>query len=213
LLSNSDAHSLEKLGREATLFSIDAASAYSYRDIVGAIAKKNSDRVAETIEFFPEEGKYHVDGHAACNFSCAPHETKKCGGICPKCGKQLTIGVLNRVEALADVETEKVIHSLHAPFRSIIPLVELVAFSIGTSVTSKKVVAMYDRMIEKIGTEFYILLDAPIEKISAMAGAEIAETIASMRLNNIKLTPGYDGVFGKIEIVKKQLAVKQQSLL
>lgn len=212
LISNSDAHSLEKLGREATVFNINQRSVYTYRTIVDAIQNKNKHMLKETIEFFPEEGKYHIDGHATCNFSCTPTETKKLHGICPVCGKPLTVGVLYRVHELADVSEKKVIHKNHVPFRSIIPLAELIAFTLETRVTSKKVITLYDQMIKKIGNEFYILLEAPIEKIRDVGGDTVAGAIASMRLNKIKLTPGFDGIFGKIEVMKKVNA-RQQSLL
>ncbi len=212
LISNSDAHSLEKLAREATVFNIDPSSRYTYLDIVGAIREQKSGVLKETIEFFPEEGKYHIDGHAACNFSCAPHETAKLDGVCPKCGKKMTIGVLSRVHDLTDRLPHEVIHSIHIPFRTIIPLIELIAHVNGTSVASKKVHARYDEMIKKLGSEFSILLEVPIKKISEDVGSDIADAIASVRLNNVKLTPGFDGVFGKIDVIKK-VSVAQQKLL
>lgn len=212
LISNSDAHSLDKLAREATVFNIDPASAYTYRDIIAALREKKSGVLKETIEFFPEEGKYHIDGHATCNFSCTPSETKKIGGVCPVCGKQLTVGVLSRVHDLADRQEQEVIHNNHIPFKSIIPLIELIAYAHDVGVTSKKVRAEYDDMIKKLGTEFAILLDVPIEKIKAYGDGAVADAIASMRLNKVKLTPGYDGVFGKIEVLKK-LSAHQESLL
>lgn len=209
LISNSDAHSLEKLGREATVFNLDAKSSYTYRDVVDAIQNKDKRKLKETIEFFPEEGKYHIDGHAACNFSCMPSETKKLKSLCPTCGKPLTLGVLYRVDELADLSENKVIHNNHVPFRSIIPLAELIAFTVETRVTSKKVHTLYELMIKNLGNEFHILLEAPIEKIRAVAGDDVAGVIASMRLNKIKLTPGFDGIFGKIELVKK-VSTRQQ---
>lgn len=200
LISNSDAHSLEKLGREATVFTIDASSEYTYADVIDAI---RGGAVKETIEFFPEEGKYHVDGHATCNFSCTPEETKKLGGVCPVCGKKIiTVGVLSRVHDLADRSTQEVIHTTHVPYRKIIPLLQLIAHVFEVGESSKKVRAVYDEMVKMFGTEFAVLLDVPIEKIK-LFDADIANVIAAMRSDNIKITPGYDGVFGKIELIKK----------
>lgn len=208
LISNSDAHSLEKLGREATVFNIDAASAYTYSDIIGAIREKKSGLIRETIEFFPEEGKYHVDGHATCNFSCTPEETKKLEGVCPVCGKKIiTVGVLSRVQDLADRSPQEVIHTIHVPYRKIIPLMQLIAHVFEVGESSKKVRAMYDDMIKMFGTEFAILLDVSTEKIK-LFDADIAQVITAMRSDNIKITPGYDGVFGKIQSIKKVLKRK-----
>lgn len=205
LISNSDAHSPEKLGREATVFNIAPNSKYTYTDIIAGIQNNRSGIIRETIEFFPEEGKYHVDGHAACNFYCLPAQTKKINGICPKCGKKLTIGVLYRVEELADRNDEKVIHTSHIPCRHIIPLIELIAHTYDVGVASKKVKLMYDEMIQKIGNEFYILLNAPLSEISANSSEEIASAIADTRVEKVKIIPGYDGVFGKISAMKKVL--------
>lgn len=203
LISNSDAHSLEKLGREATIFSIDPSSLFTYKNIIEAIKQQDKKIIKETVEFFPEEGKYHVDGHASCKFFCFPEETKRLRGICPKCNRPLTVGVLYRVEELADIPQEKVIHNNHIPFRSIIPLAELIGFSIDARPTTKKVISIYEKMIREIGTEFYILLDAPIDKISVIIGSDIAQAIQDMRMGAIKLVSGYDGIFGVIDITKK----------
>lgn len=201
LISNSDAHSLEKLGREATVFNLDPASTYTYDEIIAILRNKNSGGLKETIEFFPEEGKYHIDGHADCKFSCAPEETKKLDGKCPRCGKNITVGVLARVVDLADRNEEdvKVIHSLGS-YRKIIPLAELVAHTLGVGPQSKKVVALYDKILAAVGNEFYVLLDVPLEKIRAVDG-EVAHAISAMRAQKIALLSGYDGVFGKIDII------------
>lgn len=190
LISNSDAHSLDKLGREATVFNIEANKKYSYHDIVSAIRTK---KISDTIEFFPEEGKYHVDGHAPCKFFCNPSETKKLNGRCPSCGKQITVGVLSRVYDLASREQSKVIHTS----RHIVPLIEIISHAKKMGTASKKVKNLYDEMIKKFGNEFFILLDLDIKTISAL-DADVARLIAAMRSNNIKFSPGYDGIFGKI---------------
>lgn len=193
LISNSDAHSLDKLGREATVFDIDAKKKYSYHEIIAAIRNKNLNKIIKTIEFFPEEGKYHVDGHAVCKFFCNPDETKKINGICPVCARPLTIGVLNRVKELSDRKFTEVIHTSH----HIIPLIELISYAKKVGVSSKKVSNLYQEMIEKFGNEFSILLNVDVKKLGQF-DKEIAEIIATMRSNNIKFSPGYDGVFGKI---------------
>lgn len=210
LISNSDAHSLDKLGREATVFSIDPNSTYTYDDITRAIAGDTRGVLTETIEFFPEEGKYHVDGHATCNFSCDPLETKKYGGICPVCNKPLTIGVLHRVQDLADrTDEQKVIHSTKR-HRKIIPLAEIIAFACDVGPSSVRVKKYYEQLINEIGSEFFILLDAPLADISAHSSQEIANALAAMRAEKIFLTPGYDGVFGKISVTHTR---QQQKLL
>jgi len=190
LISNSDAHSLDKLGREATILNIEANKNYSYHDILGAIRTK---KIADTIEFFPEEGKYHIDGHATCNFSCDPDETKKLKGLCPTCHRQMTVGVLSRVKDLADRSSSEVIHTS----RHIIPLVEIISHAKKVGMTSKKVKNLYDEMIKNFGNEFSILLDMDLGVIGKY-DADVARVIAAMRCNNIKFSPGYDGIFGKI---------------
>lgn len=190
LISNSDAHSLDKLGREATVFNIEANKKYSYHDILDAIRTK---KISDTIEFFPEEGKYHIDGHAACKFSCDPDETKKLNGLCPVCHRQMTVGVLSRVKDLSDRRSSKVIHTS----RHIIPLVEIISHAKKVGVSSKKVTNLYDEMIKKFGNEFSILLSVDTNRIGEY-DKDVAAVIAAMRCNNIKFSPGYDGIFGKI---------------
>lgn len=212
LISNSDAHSLEKLGREANVFNLTRAE-LTFQKIRQAINEKNSGGLKETIEFFPEEGKYHADGHADCKFFCTPAETEKLNGLCPHCQKKLTIGVLNRVHVLADrkkISTE-VIHK-QVPFRSIIPLAEIIAHVLQVGVASKKVSAFYDQLITKVGNEFFILLNAEISLISAHSTHEIAAAIELVRRGEVSLTPGYDGVFGVIKVLRKK-SLAQETLL
>lgn len=195
LLSNSDAHSLEKLGREATVFNVQEN--FSYQDIISAIRNKKSGGILETIEFYPQEGKYHIDGHAACKFFCEPNETKKLHGRCPICGRELTVGVLSRVTELADRKIKKVIHTNHISYRHIIPLLDLIAYAKQASAASKKVKILYESMLESYGSEFTILLEISPREIAKL-DSDVARVIASMRSNNIKLSSGYDGIFGKI---------------
>lgn len=199
LISNSDAHSPRNFGREANVFDIEE-SKYSYNEFVRILRERDTKAFKYTIEFYPEEGKYHIDGCAACEFSCVPMETRKIGGICPKCKRPLTIGVLSRVADLADRKITK-IPSNHIPFKSIVPLQEILAECFGVlSPSSKKVQIMYEKMILEIGNEFHILLDASRSDIAAIVSDHIAEAIFRVRSGDVLITPGYDGIFGKAKI-------------
>jgi len=197
LTSNSDAHSLRKLGREANVFEVDEKK-LSYAEIIRIIFGKNPKEFLYTIEFFPEEGKYHLDGHRDCKFSCLPEETKKLIGICPVCGKKLLVGVLNRVEVLADRDFGFV-PARAIPYKSVIPLEEVIADTFGVGVQSKKVSAMYEQMV-KVKSEFEILLDLPEDKIGKLGNLEIATSVMRVRNGKVRVIGGYDGVFGKISI-------------
>lgn len=227
LLSNSDAHSLRKLGREANVFEIDEKK-LSFKEIIRAIGERNiggelDDRsyFVETLEFFPEEGKYHFDGHSDCKFSCGPKDTKNLNGICPVCGKKLLRGVLYRVDDLAVGREYGFQPPRAVPFRSIIPLEEIIAETLGVGTASKKVLAQYEGMVTQV-SEFEILLDTDPEEIARIAGpgvgAVIAESVMRVRNGQVHIAPGYDGVFGKIQIysaeerAKMQLRPKQTSL-
>ncbi|OGZ19121.1 MAG: DNA helicase UvrD [Candidatus Nealsonbacteria bacterium RBG_13_38_11] len=198
LISNSDAHSPRKIGREANVFDTEL----SYKAIVEAIKTKDPKKFLYTIEFFPEEGKYHFDGHRICDVRLSPQETKKYNGICPVCGKPLTIGVLNRVEELSDKEQgfkpENAI-----PFKSLVPLEEVIADALQMTVNTKEVEKSYKSLIEKFGSEFNILLEASLERLQTVVIPEIAEAIIRVREGKVTKEPGYDGVFGKISIFGK----------
>jgi uncharacterized protein (TIGR00375 family) len=206
LTSNSDAHSLRKLGREANVFNIDPEK-LSYDEIISTLYSKDPARFLFTIEFFPEEGKYHLDGHRDCKFSCQPSRTKELGGICPVCGKKLLVGVLNRVDELADREWGFV-PPRSVPYKSVIPLEEVIAETLQVGVQSKKVVAMYEQMVGKpispsAGqqvSEFEILLDLEEGQIAAISSADIAKSLLRVREGNVHIEAGYDGVFGKVHI-------------
>jgi uncharacterized protein (TIGR00375 family) len=193
LISNSDAHSPSKMGREANIF--DTEKSFS------AIA--NSMRTREgflgTIEFFPEEGKYHYDGHRACAISLSPEETIRQGYLCPKCGKRVTVGVLHRVEKLADRPRGYKPEGM-PPYYSLIPLVEVIAETIGVGVASKAVNMEFQRLIQVLGNEFTILMDAPIHGIEQASSPLIGEAISRVRSGRIHVAPGYDGEYGKIKI-------------
>lgn len=196
LVSNSDAHSLRKIGREANVFEIPE-SGLSYDAIRSCIALKDPQSFLYTIEFFPEEGKYHLDGHADCKFSCLPSQTEKLKGICPICGKKLLVGVLNRVEALGDREYG-FIPPRAVPFKSVIPLEEIIAETYGTGI-GKKVLATYEQMTAK-HPEFEILLDLSQQQIKELSDQLIADGVIKVREGQVNIEPGYDGVFGKIHI-------------
>lgn len=170
----------------------------SYNKIISAIKNKNPKEFLYTLEFFPEEGKYHLDGHADCKFSCEPLKTKKLGGICPVCGKKLLVGVLNRVDELAD-RKYGFIPSSTIPFKSVIPLEEIIAETFDVGAQSKKVLEVYEKMTGK-HPEFGILLDLNEEQITNISSHEIAQAIIRVREGKVHVEGGYDGVFGKIHI-------------
>jgi len=226
LVSNSDAHSLEKLGREANVFEFSRQP--DYFDIAGAIKEKDKNKFLSTIEFFPEEGKYHMDGHRDCKVCLTPEETKKAGNLCPKCKKPLTIGVMNRVSSLADRTIKQVsplsvrggqegldnIIKNKIPYKSVVPLQEIIAECFENGWKAKKVVALYDKLLSECGTEFEILLDKGIEEIRACGGELVAEAIDRMRKGNIFVKPGYDGEFGIVKIFNPEEREKmKQGLL
>ena len=193
LVSNSDAHSPSKLGREANLLDIDC----SYEGLYQAI--QTGKGLEGTVEFFPEEGKYHFDGHRKCGVSLSPVEAERLGGICPVCGKKLTMGVDHRVEQLADRE-EGFAKKDGKKYESLVPLPEVVAACMGYSTASKKVQGCFEQMMQTLGTEFDILRNVPAEDIKSCAGERIAEGIENVRTGNVKRIPGYDGEYGKIQL-------------
>lgn len=210
-ISNSDAHSLEKLGREATVF---GGTAPTYRSLIAAMSAgaRGTEALSldSTIEFFPEEGKYHFDGHRLCEFSCDPKQTQKLQGNCPQCKKPLTVGVLNRVIRLADQDEERAKRIPRVPFHSIIPLQELIAHQVGVGVQSKKVKEQYKKVINRCGAEFDILLHTPIEEIAQRAGDDIALVIARVRTRDVHITPGYDGEYGRITVMHTQKKIQSE---
>ena len=193
LVSNSDAHSPSKLGREANLLDIEC----SYEGLYQAI--QTGKGLEGTVEFFPEEGKYHFDGHRKCGVSLSPVEAERLGGICPVCGKKLTMGVDHRVEQLADRE-EGFVKKDGKKYESLVPLPEVVAACMGYSTASKKVQGCFEQMMQTLGTEFDILRNVPAEDIKSCAGERIAEGIENVRTGNVKRIPGYDGEYGKIQL-------------
>lgn len=209
LVSNSDAHSLRNLGREANVFDLKEIS---YQEIIKAIKNRDNKKFKYTIEFFPEEGKYHFDGHRNCQIRFSPKETKEHSGLCPVCKKFLTIGVMHRVEKLAD--RKKPIPPKGAPsFKYLVPLEEIIAQALNQQRLTKAVQEEYSKLIQIFGNEFKILLDASFEDLSReVVDEKIALGIKNMREGKIKVFPGYDGVFGEIRVIEEEKELKQTSL-
>lgn len=194
LISNSDAHSPSRLGREANIFNC----ALSYFEIREVLKNKDRNRFLATIEFFPEEGKYHYDGHRNCHIRLAPKQSLLNNDLCPVCGRRLTIGVLHRVEALADRE-EGFVPTNAIPYKNLIPLEEILAEVFQVSRETVLVKRKYEELVKSFENEFNLLLKVPIEEIEKFDN-RCAEAIERMRQGRIKLEPGYDGVFGMIKI-------------
>ena len=210
LISNSDSHSPQKIGREANIFDCE----FSYDGLIGAIKSRDPEKFLFTVEFFPEEGKYHYDGHRLCGISFSPSETKKHNGICPKCKKPLTIGVMNRVAKLADRKLGEGSES-RVPFKHLIPLDEIIADVFGVGASSKAVKKEYEKLIGAVGSEFKILMDASYNELARAASPAVAGGIINSREGKVELVPGYDGEYGKIKILKdnKEKSENQQTRL
>ncbi len=198
LVSNSDAHSPRNLGREANVFDLDVLS---YDEFVRILKEKDKTKFLYTIEFYPEEGKYHHGGCANCKFSCAPKESARLDFRCPTCKKKLTLGVNNRVNALSDRGADA---ENKVPFKSIVPLAEIIAECVGVKSTqSKKVLNEYFHLTDNVANEFALLLDMPIKEIAEKTNvAAVAVAIQKMRNGELQISPGYDGVFGAVKIFK-----------
>ena len=171
------------------------------------------DKIAYTVEFYPEEGKYHYTGHRNCKIVYSPKDTKEKGTRCPICGKSLTVGVMERVEALAssaeNISSKPGKSGIawitdptknHPPYAKLVPLNEIIAESLGSTPASVKVKPVYDMLTDKFGSEFEVLLKTPIDEIAKSAGEELAEAILKVRNGNIFISPGYDGEYGVVKI-------------
>ena len=207
LVSNSDAHSPSKLAREATIFDTEP----DYFSIMNAL--KTGNGYVGTVEFFPEEGKYHEDGHRKCNVCLSPEETKKLNGICPVCGKPLTIGVAYRVSELSDRKGEIVTPPATAgKVVSLVPLPEILSEIMQVGPASKSVTFEYENLIQKLGSELSILTEVPVEDIEKVHSPQLAEGIKRLRAGKVIRHAGYDGEYGVIrlfednELVKKKLS-------
>ncbi len=213
IVSFSDAHSPAKLGREATVFEL---SEISFSALNNAICAKGPDKIDYTIEFYPEEGKYHYTGHRNCKVVYSPNETRKMGTICPVCGKPLTVGVMSRVEELGkiEIETESIKDKFgvrwikdkrkeRPGYVMLVPLLEILSEALGSGVGSQTVLLEYDKLINTFGSEFAILLETKLADIEKIAGTKVMDGISKVRSGDIVIEPGYDGVFGKVRIWKE----------
>ncbi|MDL1956333.1 MAG: endonuclease Q family protein [Candidatus Desulfofervidus auxilii] len=205
LISNSDAHSPHRIGREANVFNC----ACDYYEIIDTIKKKDKNRFLCTIEFYPEEGKYHYDGHRKCNILFSPKETKEHNYICPVCGQPVTVGVMHRVETLADrpegYRPEGAIPEIH-----LIPLEEIIAEAMNKQISTKGVQEEYERLVSYV-PEFDILLKLSIEELSSFVPTNILEGIIRVREGNVFIRPGFDGVYGEIRIFPKSEKEKKET--
>jgi len=199
LISNSDAHSPSRLGREANVLDCQI----SYNEIRDVLKTKDKQRFLYTIEFFPEEGKYHFDGHRNCNIVLSPQESVANDDICPVCGKQLTIGVAHRVRLLADREDGYVPDNA-IPYKNLIPLEEIIAEALDMGRDSITVKNQYLKLVKALGGEFNVLLSVPITEIAYNSDQRIAYAVELVRAGKVKIAPGYDGVFGKVSILASE---------
>jgi PHP family Zn ribbon phosphoesterase len=197
LISNSDAHSPLKVGREANIFD----TALCYDSIISAIKRGNPEEFTGTVEYYPEEGKYYADGHRNCNQSLLPEETERYGGICPVCGKKITIGVLHRIQELSDKSKNKA--AALGCFKTI-PLLEILSEIFQLNPGSKKIMLCYNKLLKKFGPEIYILNFTGIDELRNSGIPLLAEAIERMRKNEVMITPGFDGKYGTVKLFKKE---------
>lgn len=195
LVSNSDAHSPAKLGREANVLDCEL----DYADMIRVLRGEDRRRFLFTIEFFPEEGKYHFDGHRACQQRMSPAETRAAGGRCPVCGRPVTVGVMSRVEALAD-RAEGQGGEDRVPFRNLIPLEEIIAAAFGSQPGTGAVREEYLNLVRALGGEFHVLLDAPLDEIARYTRPRVVDGVRRVREGSVQIRPGYDGLFGEIHV-------------
>lgn len=211
IVSFSDAHSMNKMGRESTVLELEQLN---YSGIIKALKQQGGpkNKIAYTVEFYPEEGRYHWDGHRNCKIRYSPAETKKHKGICPVCKKLLTIGVLNRVAKLADRE-ENYKPADRPPYKSLVPLNEIIGEALDLGVSTKGVKQEYDSMIAQGKNEFNILLNLSLEEIKKITTPTITEAIKKVREGSIYILPGYDGEYGTVKVFEKKPGKPQARLL
>jgi DNA helicase-2/ATP-dependent DNA helicase PcrA len=196
LISNSDAHSPQRLGREANVFH----TGFDYQSMFHAL--KTKEGYGGTIEFYPEEGKYHLDGHRKCGLCLEPEQTREYKGICPACGKKLTVGVMHRVLELADRKKGGKPDNA-AGFKYLIPLPEVIAEILDSGPASKSVYSVYSKIIGEFGNEFSFLFDTPVEDIKRISGEIFAEAVQRIRTGQINPKPGFDGEYGVIKVFEQ----------
>ena len=208
------------MSREATVFSLPNLT---YMNIGRAISRRDPGySIASTIEFYPEEGKYHYTGHRNCGISLSPDEVKDKGAICPKCKRRLTEGVMIRVQQVAgrEISTDeptpqpdengvnwiKDPKNIHPPFVKLVPLLEIVAESLDSTVSSEKVKMFFDKLCEELGSEIKVLLKSSLDDIKRVGGERVAEGIMKVRKGDIAFEPGFDGEYGKVSIWPDKIA-------
>jgi uncharacterized protein (TIGR00375 family) len=209
LISNSDAHSPSRLGREANVFDCELF----YDEIHKVLKTKDNKKFLYTIEFFPEEGKYHYDGHRNCQVRLSPKQSLLNNDLCPVCGRRLTIGVLHRVESLAD-RKEGFVPPNAIPYKNLVPLEEIIAAALGVGRDTVAVQTKYESLVKNLGGEFNVLLASTIEDIKQFSDERIATGVDKMRRRDITVLPGYDGVFGTIKIFsddEKEIAIHEKA--
>jgi PHP family Zn ribbon phosphoesterase len=202
LISNSDCHSPSRLGREANIF----ATGFDFHCLHDALKKNTRETFRGTIEFFPEEGKYHLDGHRNCGICLEPAETRRVNGRCPVCGRPVTVGVLNRVMELADRKCPRFPQESPETF-SLVPLPELLGEICAVGPASKKVAHFYSRLIARFGSEFSLLLLASLEEVRGES-LFLAEAIRRVREGQVVRHGGYDGQFGSIRLFREEERVE-----
>jgi len=207
LISNSDSHSPSRIGREANVFNCEL----NYWEIQSVLKQKDTKKFLYTIEFFPEEGKYHFDGHRNCSLRLSPEETKKYKGLCPRCNRPVTKGVLYRVEELAD-RPSGFIPPNAIGYKSLVSLDEILAAVKGVDKKSKTIEREYMPLIEMFGSEFNILVKVPQSELDSKVSARIADGIRRVREGKLKILPGYDGEYGVISIFDEESKDTQEQL-
>ena len=201
IVSFSDAHSMQKMGRELTVFSGDL----TYDGLANALRTQN---IAYTAEFFPEEGKYHHSGHRKCGVSLTPDEVAANGPRCPVCGRPITLGVMQRVaelgsrEVASRLDVDGFVRSDNGrpPYKSLVALAGILSEALEVGVNTKRVRAQYDNLVSEVGNELAVLMDAPLSDIAAISGERVAEGVARVRTGDISIEPGYDGLYGTVKV-------------
>ncbi|KPK38450.1 MAG: DNA helicase UvrD, partial [Omnitrophica WOR_2 bacterium SM23_29] len=208
LISNSDSHSPHRVGREANALNCDL----NYKQIIDAIKSKDRKRFLYTIEFFPEEGKYHYDGHRNCKARVAPKDAIRNKNLCPICGRKLTVGVMHRVEELAD-RPEGFIPDNAVPFKHMIPLDQIIADVRGVGEMAQSVEREYMEIVSKCDNEFNVLLRMSEAELKSQLPQKIAEGVIRVREGKVNILPGYDGEYGTIKIFgPEEIGEKQLTL-
>jgi len=198
LISNSDAHSPSRIGREANVFK----EKFGYKELIKILKEKDKDKFLYTIEFYPQEGKYHWDGHRKCGARLSPEEAENLRYRCPKCGGKITVGVMHRVAKLGDRKKDFVLEGAHS-YKSLIPLAEIIASVIGMGPETQGVQREYNNLISRFGNEIKILLEISGDGLLKECPERIAEGILNAREGRVDIVPGYDGVYGKVSVHKE----------